>query len=286
MFGRVAICGLGVLGGSLAKALRRAFPETVIAGCDLDRNFVRSALEDRVIDSAFSADELPQCDLAAVALPVYGSIPVLSSMLDRTSAGTLVIDMGSVKAPIVDALRGRPGFERFVPCHPMAGSEQSGYAHSRDDLFRGASVIVTPHDRNDTSDVSRISRLWENLGASVISSDAVFHDAMVARMSHLPHLLSTALAIGAASAGKGAVAFSGKGLKDMTRLAGGSPSMWAEISGMNAEHILRAIDEYRALLDELERSLEDAGGQSVRRFLEKGAEAKKELYGEENSRRG
>lgn len=286
MFGRVAICGLGVLGGSLAKALRRAFPETVIAGCDLDRNFVRSALEDRVIDSAFSADELPQCDLAAVALPVYGSIPVLSSMLERTSTGTLVIDMGSVKAPIVDALRGRPGFERFVPCHPMAGSEQSGYGHSREDLFSGASVIVTPHEKNDGSDVSRVSRLWERLGASVISSDAAFHDAMVARMSHLPHLLSSALAIEAASAGKGAVDFSGKGLADMTRLAGGSPSMWAEISGMNAEHILRAIGEYKGLLDELERSLKDAGGQRVRGFLDKGAEAKRELYGEENSRRG
>lgn len=286
MFGRVAICGLGVLGGSLAKALRQAFPETVIAGCDLDAGFVRNALDEKVIDSAFAPGELPECDLAAAALPVCGSIPVLASMLENSAAGTLVIDLGSVKAPIVDALRGRPGFERFVPCHPMAGSEQSGYGHSRADLFSGASVIVTPHEKNDDSAVSSISRLWERLGASVISSDAVFHDAMVARMSHLPHLLSSALAIQAASAGKGAVAFSGKGLADMTRLAGGSPSMWAEISTMNAEQIVRAIGEYRALLGELERSLGDAGGQSVRRFLDKGAEAKKELYGEENSRRG
>jgi prephenate dehydrogenase len=282
MFRRAAICGLGLLGGSIAGAMRRTFPETEILGCDLDPSFVSQAARDGVLDGSFSPGEVPECDLAVVALPVFRSISVLSGILEKSGEGTVVIDTGSVKAPIVDALRGNPGFSKFVPCHPMAGSEQSGYGAARNDLFSGASVIITPHEKTAPETASRVAALWSALGASVISASPAEHDRMVAATSHLPHLLSAALAAAVSSAGKAALPFSGKGLSDMTRLAGGSPALWSEITRMNAENIVRVLDQYRALLDELESSLKRGDAAGLSAFLEKGAASKKELYGEED----
>ena len=285
MIRRVAICGLGLLGGSFAKAVRRSLPDAEILGCDLDPDSVGRAARDGVLDGAFYPGEVPECDLAVVALPVFRSISVLSGMLEKSGEGTVVIDMGSVKAPIVDALRGDSGFARFVPCHPMAGSEQSGYGAARDDLFRGASVIVTPHEKNAADTVERVSALWAVLGASVVSAAPAEHDRMVAATSHLPHLLSSVLASAVAAEAKTALSFSGKGLSDMTRLAGGSPAVWTEITRMNAGNIVRVLEHYRALLDELQSALKKADEAAIGAFLEKGAAAKKEIYGEEDRSR-
>ena len=286
MFDRAAVCGLGVLGGSFAKGFRRAFPDAEIFGCDLDTAALAKAEREKVINGSFRlADGLPRCDLAVVALPVYSSIPVISSVLEKTSWGCTVIDMGSVKAPIVDALRTRSGFERFVPCHPMAGSEQSGYDYSREDLFRGASVIVTPHELNDPSDLESVEDMWRKLGARVVSADPFEHDSIVARTSHLPHLISAALAASVCAKGKGQAVFAGRGLSDMTRLAGGSPELWIEICRMNAGNIRGALGDFRAVLDALDAALE-GGEDPIRGFLEKGVLSKRELYGEEDSCRG
>jgi prephenate dehydrogenase len=286
MFDRVAVCGLGVLGGSFAKGFRRAFPLSEIVGCDLDAAALDKARRDKIIDGFFRlTDVFPQCDLAVVALPVYGSIPVISSVLEQTSRGCTVVDLGSVKAPIVDGLKHSQGFERFVACHPMAGSEQSGYDYSREDLFCGASVIVTPHESNEPSDIAAVTDMWKMLGARVVSADPLEHDLIVARTSHLPHLISAALAAAVCRKGKGCAAFAGRGLSDMTRLAGGSPDLWTEICRMNAGNIRGALAEFRAVLDDLDAALE-GGEKPIRAFLEKGVVSKKEIYGEEDSCRG
>lgn len=284
MFDRIAVAGLGILGGSLCRSIRAAFPGTEIFGYDLDQASMSKAVDENVLDGMFRpGDDLTCYDCIAVALPVRSSIDFLTAVLDKSADGCIIIDTGSVKAPVIDALRNRPGFARFVPCHPMAGSDRSGYANSTEDLFRGATVIVTPHEKNSPDDVAKASSLWTDLGSRVVYSDAAVHDRIVARTSHLPHLLSSALSIVAAAEGRKCRPFCGKGIADMTRLSGGSPSVWTDVALMNADNILEAIDEYSTLIEELKTVLQSDG--AMRQFLEKGVCAKKELFDEEDNRR-
>ncbi len=274
MFSEIAVFGLGLLGGSICRGLRRIPHNGRITAFARDPRRLAPALDDGTIDSAERIDGavIRDADLVILCTPVFNSIELLERLLDDADLGprSLVIDVGSVKGPIVRAALRHSRADRFVGCHPMAGSEKTGYDASRADLYDGASVIVTPHEKNGSADLQRIARFWESLGARVTEADANLHDSIVAHTSHLPHLLacSAAHAVRGYSGSMGPEIrhFIGNGFLDVTRIAAGSPEMWTDIFMANRESLARAARETISTMERVLGELES--GEGTARLME------------------
>ena len=260
MIRRLAVIGVGLLGGSVAKAARaqRIAHEVVGIGRDVSR--LQAALHDGVIDHATSdlAEGLRDADFVLLAAPVLAIEELLERAWDAMAPDAIVTDVGSSKSAIVrkaEALaRRRP--LAFVGSHPMAGSEKSGYAVSRADLFQGALVVVTPTEACAPDATKTVTAFWEHCGARVITLDPASHDAAVAAISHLPHLVACALVDGVSRATPDALALAARGFKDTTRIAAGDPTMWQEIFLANRAPLVEALAAFRRALEDLERTVE------------------------------
>ena len=263
MFNNIAVFGLGLLGGSVCKGLRRLDPGVRIAAYGRDPRRLESALSDGLIDAAggFEDAVLAGTDLAVVSMPVDSSIEIIGKLLRNPDLGpsALVIDVGSVKEAIIRSVGQYGRADRFIGCHPMAGSEKMGYEHSRADLFEGASVIITPHGRNNEADVRAIAGFWERLGAVTTVVSPAEHDVIAAYTSHLPHLTASALVRVFEEFRDGRSGdlgpFIGRGFRDMTRLSSGSPDMWRDIAIHNRNNLMEALDRMMAELARLKAAL-------------------------------
>ncbi len=275
MFRRVAVLGLGLLGGSLCRALKEIDPSVDITAFARDISRLSAALADNTIGRALPMDELSPAgmDLAVIASPVLSSIESLKRLLDHPDLGDcIVIDVGSVKRPLVALAAGHGRGGRFVGCHPMAGSEKSGYEHSNGALYRGASVIITPNEKNDEKTIEAVDRFWRSLGSRTVRCDAAAHDGLVALTSHVPHLAACALAdlAAGASVDTDIEPFIGSGFRDLTRIAMGSPDMWADILAANGENIAGGIDDLIEKLEYIRRFIKEGRHDGEgRRFLER-----------------
>ncbi len=255
MNSRVAIVGPGLLGGSIALALRarRAAPVAIWARRP-------EAVEElkAIAIADFSSTSLDRvvrdADLIVLCTPI-GAMPALArEIAPAAKPGTLVTDVGSVKAPVVAALGAIFG-GRFVGSHPMAGSEQSGLHAARADLFEGATCIVTPDAQSDAGAIAEIAEFWRSLGGIVHRMSPAAHDEAVALVSHFPHLLAAALVNMVAARDASALYLSGPGFLDSTRVAAGSPEMWAEILASNPEAVGKSIHAMIESLREIENML-------------------------------
>jgi len=184
-------------------------------------------------------------------------------------AGTVVTDVGSTKRNIVRAAErlgaGRP--LAFVGSHPLAGSEQSGYRVARADLFRGATVVVTPTEATELAALKRTTEFWEALGARVTSLDPETHDRTVAAISHLPHLVACALVDGACRVEPAALELAARGFRDTTRIAAGDPDMWTEIFLANRDALSASVEAFREALADLQRVIVAGAPDEVRAAL-------------------
>ncbi len=256
---RLAIVGVGLMGGSLAAALREArFAESIV-GVDADPGVLEEARSRGLIDRAQDLETAArEADIVVLATPL-GTLP---DLLARLSCGlppqTIVTDMGSAKGSV--AATGRDlNLARYVPGHPMAGSECSGPASARADLFAGRSVILTPSEITAPDAVGSVRAMWEAAGARVVLTDAATHDRLVAYTSHLPHLLAfTCAELLAGQEPAGTLApFVGSGLKDFLRIAGSDPLMWRDVCAANAVFLGPALaafaERLAALSEELAR---------------------------------
>lgn len=266
-FKSVAVFGLGLLGGSLCRALRAASPTIRLSAWGRSVDRLKPALADGTVDHAGTIEEadLRGVDLAVVATPVAASIAIIRNILGNGAFedSALVIDVGSVKEEIVRGVIDHPRAGSFVACHPMAGSEKTGYLHGRADLYEGSAVIITPHEKNQGDGLHAVARFWERLGARTVSTSPAEHDALVARTSHLPHMVSCVLVeqlAGALEKDAGPAGFFiGRGFRDMTRIAAGSEEIWSEISALNAGNITGAIDDFIDRLESLKGMIRVAG---------------------------
>src|SRR5436190_2138006 len=223
---------------------------------------LRAGLVDRIAtDVAAGVDG---ADCVVLAATVGANERLLESIWARVPAGALLTDVGSTKRRIVTAAErlaaGRP--LAFLGSHPMAGSEKSGWQVARADLFRGATVIVTPTDATEPRAIKGVSALWEALGARVSALDPETHDRTVAAISHLPHVAAWALVDAVGRFEPGALAFAARGFRDTTRIAASDPPMWRDVLLANADAVRASLGAFRAALDELERLLAagDAAG--------------------------
>ncbi|MBT8769497.1 bifunctional prephenate dehydrogenase/3-phosphoshikimate 1-carboxyvinyltransferase [Metapseudomonas boanensis] len=264
IFGRLVVIGLGLIGGSFAKGLRekRLFAEVV--GVDKDQESCRIAVETGVVDRCES-DLAVACRGASViqlAVPILAMEKLLAELAQLDLGEAVLTDVGSAKGNVVRAARrvfdGMP--PRFVPGHPIAGSEKSGVEAANASLFRRHKVILTPLENTEKAALDLVDLLWRELGADVEHMEVEHHDEVLAATSHLPHLLAFGLVDSLAKRSENLEIFryAAGGFRDFTRIAGSDPVMWHDIFLANREAVLRILDDFRADLDAL-RGAVDAG---------------------------
>jgi prephenate dehydrogenase len=266
---RLTIVGVGLLGGSVAKAARARGVASQIVGVGRDAGRLEAASRDGAFDTVTTelASGVRDADVVVLAAPVLAILRLLEAVAKAASPETIVTDVGSTKGAIVAAAariaRDQP--LRFVGSHPMAGSEQSGYAHARVDLFHGATVVVTPGERSEPAAVKAIVALWEALGAGrVVTLDPDAHDRAVAAISHLPHLAAFALVDAVERFEPGAFDVAARGFRDTTRIAAADPVMWEEIFLDNREALAASLEVYRKSLDGLADLIARGDGDALR----------------------
>lgn len=270
---RLALIGVGLIGGSFAKALRAAGKADVIIGFDTEPAALRRAVNLGVIDQAANspAQAVEQADLVMVATPVGSIRGVFHAIASHLAPNTIVTDVGSTKAVVIEAARGELGsaFERFVPGHPIAGREHSGVDYSDVALFNDKVFVSTPVAETDMKVVHRVEALWRSVGCRVERMTAEEHDCVFAAVSHLPHLLAYALLaqISAKPDADRKFSIAGAGFRDFTRIGLSSPSMWTDVCLANRHALAVELNDYRVLLDRLQRALEAADGDTLNRVF-------------------
>ncbi|MBP5099574.1 bifunctional prephenate dehydrogenase/3-phosphoshikimate 1-carboxyvinyltransferase [Pseudomonas protegens] len=264
MIGRLVVIGLGLIGGSFAKGLRESGLCREVVGVDLDPQSRQLAVELGVVDRC-EEDLVLACqgaDVIQLAVPILAMEKLLALLAGMDLGQAVLTDVGSAKGNVVraaqEAFGGMPA--RFVPGHPIAGSEQSGVEASNAQLFRRHKVILTPLEQTDAAALDLVDRLWRELGADVEHMQVERHDEVLAATSHLPHLLAFGLVDSLAKRSENLDIFryAAGGFRDFTRIAGSDPVMWHDIFLANREAVLRTLDTFRNDLDAL-RDAVDAG---------------------------
>lgn len=252
--GTVAVIGLGLIGGSVARDL--AALGVRVVGHDRDAATVRAARRAGVIDAALgeALEGVETADVVIVAAPVDEAPRIVAALAGRALAARLVTDVGSTKRGVVAAAEAHGLGARFVGAHPLAGDHRWGWAASRRDLFAGARVYLCPAAGAAAEAVALAGSLWRLLGAAPVSGDAADHDALLAWSSHLPQLAATALALTLREAGVDRAQL-GPGGRDTTRLAGSSPALWTAIARDNAPALAAAVAQLEHQLGELRAAL-------------------------------
>jgi prephenate dehydrogenase len=281
VIGRLTIVGIGLLGGSVAKAVRARGAAREVIGVARNADRARAAVDDGTLDRVTEdlAEGVRGADLVVLAAPVRTIEDLLERMWSALPEDAIVTDVGSSKAAIVaraEALAANTP-RTFLGSHPMAGSEKSGYAVARADLFQGAVVVVTPTDASEPRAVKAVTGFWELLGARVVTLEPDAHDAAVAAISHLPHLVACALVDAVSREWPHALGVAARGFKDTTRIAAGDPTMWQEIFLANAAPLREALSSFRRALDELERQIAAGDAALVEATLARIKDAREKL---------
>ncbi len=271
MIRQLAIVGVGLLGGSVAKAARLGGLARRIVGIGRDAGRLRPALDDGTLDLAVTDLDagVREADFILLAAPVLTIEGLLERVWRAAPDGALITDVGSTKRNIVRAAERFAATRSlsFVGSHPLAGSEQAGYRVARADLFRGATVVVTPTEATELGALKKTTEFWEALGARVSSLDPETHDRTVAAISHLPHLIACALVDGAARVEPSALELAARGFRDTTRIAAGDPDMWTEIFLANRDALSATVEAFREALADLQRAIDAGQADALRAVL-------------------
>ncbi len=261
----IAIIGVGLLGGSIAKAVQQRTPETTVVGVGRDAADLDTARQLGLLDEAGCNIELVKnADIVVVCTPVDRIAIDVRTAAEHTKPGAIITDVGSVKGTIVAELGDLAAAGRFVGSHPIAGSEKSGYQNADSDLFVDAKCIVCPTDDSPADAVSVVTDFWQQVGAIVTPMSAQAHDKIVAAISHLPHAIAAALA---ATPGDDALPFAATGFAGTTRIAKGDADLWTAIFQTNREALLEAIDSFERKLNDLRQAVR-SDDEATRRLLE------------------
>ncbi|OWP50641.1 bifunctional prephenate dehydrogenase/3-phosphoshikimate 1-carboxyvinyltransferase [Pseudomonas nitroreducens] len=266
---RLVVVGLGLIGGSFAKGIRQKGLFEEVVGVDRDPQTRRLAVELGVVDRCEEslAVGCRDADVIQLAVPILAMEKVLGELATFDIGNAILTDVGSAKGNVVRAAKavfgGMPA--RFIPGHPIAGSEQSGVEAANAELFRRHKVILTPLDNADADAIQRVESLWRELGADVEQMAVEHHDEVLAATSHLPHLLAFTLVDSLAKRSENLEIFryAAGGFRDFTRIAGSDPVMWHDIFLANREAVLRILDVFRDDLDDLREAVDKGDGQQL-----------------------
>ena len=275
---KLAVIGVGLIGGSFALALKQAKVAAHVVGVGRSAANLKLALERGAIDSiaADPAAAARGADLVFLATPVSYYPKILSSMSLHSKA--VVTDAGSTKRDVVAAARNalKEKIAQFVPGHPIAGAEKSGVAAATPGLFRNRRVILTPLPENPVSAVRTVEQAWESCGARIARMSAEEHDSVLAAVSHLPHVLAFALVHDIAARENAAQLFSyaAGGFRDFTRIASSHPEMWRDICIANRDRLLEEIDRYSKNLGSIRTIVEAADSAALEKLFTEARDAR------------
>lgn len=266
---RLAVVGLGLIGGSFAKGMRESGLCREVVGCDLEAHARSLAVPLGVVDkvTADLAEAVQGADLILLAVPVLAMEPVLRQLATLELGTAVITDTGSTKGAVVEAVRRAYGHlpPGFVPGHPIAGSERSGVEAANAALFRRHKVILTPLAETDPAATDLVRRVWQALGADVEDMSLTDHDEVLAATSHLPHLLAFSLVDTLASRSENLEIFryAAGGFRDFTRIAASDPVMWRDVFLANREAVLRSLDNFTQDLSRLRTAVEEGDANNL-----------------------
>lgn len=273
----VIVVGVGLIGGSVALACQRRWPQCRVTGIGRRADRLQAAQDGKLLDDwAHSISDVTTEDAAivVVCLPVSLIGAAVIEIAGATSEDVLITDAGSVKQSIQDDVqKSALAASRFVGAHPIAGSEQTGFEHGDAELFVDRPCIVTTSSAGEALE-QRCQQFWQDLGSVVSVLDPIEHDRALARTSHLPHLMA---AVTTNCVQPDDLRFSGKGFEDSTRVAAGHPQLWQQILCSNRTEVLKAIAQAEEELQELSAALRDDDVQAVTRFLDRAADLRRTL---------
>lgn len=269
-FKTVSIIGVGLIGGSLALALKKRGLVNKVIGYGRNEERLRSALELGIIDEfTTSLKESSSAELIVLSTPLGVFEKIVAELALVLKKGTVLIDVGSVKEWVVNKIEKiLPEGVHFVGTHPIAGSDKTGFENARADLFEGAKVVITPTENTDKSAIDRVSELWRKVGASVEFMSAKEHDRVYALMSHLPHLISFCMVNTVAEIDKNLINYAGSGFRSFTRIAKSSPELWGDIFIMNSENILNCLNVFSEKIEEMKKLILDKNLEKLKESIQ------------------
>lgn len=282
---RLAIIGVGLIGGSLARALKRANAVGEVIGCGRNLNNLQQAVELGVIDryDTNPALAVTEADMIVVAVPLGTIASMFAAIRDNLSAQAIITDVGSAKATVVADARQHLGnyLPRFVPGHPIAGTEKSGVAASFAELFEQHRVILTPLPETDPQAMTTVSNMWTQTGAEVIEMSVTHHDEVLAATSHLPHILAYSLVDTLAKMAERTeiFRFAAGGFRDFTRIASSDPQMWHDICLANQQAILQILDSFKTDLAQLITAIQQQDSQYIATVFSRAKSARDKFCG-------
>jgi len=270
-FPKITLVGVGLLGGSIGLAVKQRGLARCVAGLVRREESIEECTKAGVVDTATldSAEAVGDATLVILCTPVGQMGELAEQLKPHLADGAIVTDVGSVKADVVATVESV--LPRFVGSHPLAGSEKTGIANARADLLEDALCAVTPTERSDEATVESVEKFWQTLGARTSRLSPKAHDLVVARTSHLPHVLATALVRCVLGGEKhGESDFCATGFRDSTRLADGAAPMWRDIALANPKAIATALDDLQEELDGLRAALEAGDAETLEQFFDEG----------------
>jgi len=283
---KIVIFGVGLIGGSVALALKKTGVAPKIVGVGRNIENLQTAINLGVIDEAEAdiAKAVGDADLVLIATPVAQTQKILEAIIPHLSQSTVVTDAGSTKSDIAQyvmnaskqAKNPEHFLSQFVGGHPIAGAEKSGVTAAKEDLFIGKNVVLTPNEKTSLEAIKLVSELWQTTGANVSEMTAQTHDQIFAAVSHLPHLLAFALVNNLANRpnAKQLFDFAASGFRDFTRIAGSSPEMWRDISLANKTALLSELEAYQAEISALQNLLKNEDSQGLQAMFEHASQAR------------
>lgn len=280
---RLAIIGVGLIGGSLARALRKAGAVGEVVGCGRDEGHLQRAEALGVVDrwTTVPAEAVKDADVVVLAAPVGAIEALFRAIRPALSTSAVITDVGSTKRSVIAAAEAAFGRcpANFVPGHPIAGTERTGVEASFPELFHQRRVILTPATETDPAATATVKAMWQKAGAEVSEMPAEHHDEVLAATSHLPHVLAYALVdhLAALDDRREIFAYAAGGFRDFTRIASSSPEMWRDIACANRAALTAALDGYLADLTKLREAIADNDAEAILALFRRAKQARDRL---------
>jgi len=268
MFDKVAIVGVGLLGGSLARELRaQDLCQTIIGVCRSDLT-ANTALSENIVDTVLPLSEaVREAELIVFATPMQSMVPLLKEVASNIPTGSIITDVGSVKTHLYSQLCEQcpQVLSQFVLAHPIAGGENSGVGAAQLNLFSGKNVIITDTQEVSAEATDKVKSMWLSVGANVINMSLQEHDAIFAKTSHLPHVVAFSLVnfLSAQPDNERLFRLAAAGFYDFTRIASSDAEMWRDICVTNKEEVLKALDGFRDQIDEIRLNVDEGDQQAI-----------------------